>query len=143
EKISEAVLKVQKISAKNVSLPVLENVLLVASGNNLVFRATNLHIGIEVTVPVKVQKEGVVAVNLTIFSHIISSLKGGQNIVLEVKDQVLSIVTGDSSMEVKTYASEDFPTLPQPNEETFFSLPIEQFIDGVRSVMYSASQSDI
>jgi DNA polymerase-3 subunit beta len=143
EKISHAVSKVQKISAKNVSLPVLENVLLTTEKNNLIFRVTNLHVGVEVTVPVKVEKQGTIAVNLTIFSNIISSIKNGQNINLEVEDQTLNITTDDSTMELKVSAHEDFPTLPQPKEEDFFTLPIEKFIEGVRSVMYSASQSDI
>lgn len=143
EKISDAVARVQKVSAKNVSLPVLENVLLIAQGNNLQLRATNLHVGVEVTVPVKVQKEGTVAVNLGILSNIISSIKGERNITLELKENLLLITTDDSSMEVKTYPHEDFPTLPRPTDDVFFSLPIDNFIDGVRSVMYSASQSDI
>ena len=143
EKISHAVGKVQKISAKNVSLPILENVLLVAEKNNLVMRATNLHVGVEVSVPVKVEHEGTVAVNLAVFSSIISSIKNERNITLSLDEQILNITTEDSSMELKTFPFEDFPTLPQPKEENFFMLPIEDFVNGVRSVMYSASVSDI
>lgn len=143
EKISYAVGKVQKISAKNVSLPILENVLLVASKNNLTLRATNLHVGVEVTIPVKVKEEGTVAVNLSVFSSIISSVKNKRNIELKLEEQTLSIVTDDSQMELKTSAFEDFPTLPQPKEDNYFTLDIKDFIDGVSSVMYSASVSDI
>lgn len=143
EKISEAVSKVQKVSSKNVSLPVLENILMVASKNILSFRATNLHVGVEIDVPVKVDVEGTVAVNLQLFSNIISSIRGGQNITLELSGSVLLIVTKDSTMEVKTFAYEDFPTLPHPTLDTYFNLPIEQFVEGVKSVMHSASQSDI
>jgi len=143
EKISHAVSKVQKISAKNVSLPILENVLLIADGNNLIMRATNLHVGVEVSVPVKVKKEGAVAVNLSVFANIISSIKNETNIELMLEDQTLSIITDYSQMELKTFSYEDFPTLPHPKEELFFNINIEDFINGIRSVMYSASQSDI
>ncbi len=143
EKIQEAVSKVQKISAKNVSLPVLENILIIASKNILTFRATNLHVGVEVDVPVKVGVEGTVAVNLQLFTNIIGSLRGEQNIQLELSGSVLSITTKDSDMGVKTFSYEDFPTLPHPTLDTFFSLPLEQFIEGIRSVMHSSSPSDI
>lgn len=143
EKISDAVNKVQKISGKHVSLPVLENVLITASENNITFRTTNLHVGVEVSVPVKVEQEGVVAVNVGVFSNIISSLKKKHNITLELKESLLQITTDDAEMELKTHSHEDFPTLPQPQENNFFRVPVEHFIEGIRSVIYSASQSDI
>lgn len=143
EKVSKAVSRIQKISSKNVSLPVLENVLMIAESNKLVLRATNLHVGVEVSIPVKIESEGIVAVNLSVFSNIISNLKGDHTINLKLQDNILEIITEDSQMEIKTFSHEDFPTLPRPQEENYFTLPIERFIDGIRSVMYSASQSDI
>ena len=143
EKISEAVAKIHKISSKNISLPVLENVLIEASKNTLVFRATNLHIGVEVEVPVKVEQEGVLAVNLQLFSNIINSIKGNQNINLELVGSVLVITTQDSQMEVKTFPYDDFPTLPHPTDDVYFTVEIDKFIEGIRSVMHSASFSDI
>lgn len=143
QKISQAVSRVQKISSKNVSLPVLENILLVAESNTLTFRATNLHVGVEASLSVKTESEGVVAVNLTVFSNIINNLKGEGKITLETKESTLTIETEDSQMEIKIFAHDDFPTLPRPEEEDCFTLPIQEFTEGLRSVMYSASQSDI
>ena len=57
EKLKNAVSRVQKVSSKKLSLPVLENILLHSESNSLTLRSTNLHVGVEVSVPVKEQKK--------------------------------------------------------------------------------------
>ncbi len=143
EKIALAISRVQKISAKNLSLPILENVLLKAENNTLLFRSTNLHVGVEVSVPVKIKQEGEIAVNLAVFSNILNSLKHEHKVVLEVQDTNLHISTEKSSMDIKLFPHQDFPTLPRVEDGVEISLPIEKIIDGVRSVVYAASLSDI
>ena len=61
EKIKNALMIVDRITGKNLTLPVLGSVLWVATGKTLKLRATNLNIGIEMEVPAKIEKEGVIA----------------------------------------------------------------------------------
>ncbi len=143
EKIEDAVLRVQKVSAKNISLPILENVLLIAEDNTLKLRSTNLHIGVEITLPVKIEKPGRVAVRLDIFSQIITNLKNEHKVVLEVTDNILNIITEKSQMEIKLFPDADFPTLPYIEDAVELTIPVDTLIEGVRSVMYSASVSEI
>ncbi|MFT6361352.1 MAG: DNA polymerase-3 subunit beta [Candidatus Paceibacteria bacterium] len=143
EKIKDAVSRVQKVSAKNLSLPILENVLLTVKGKNLILRSTNLHVGVEIVIPVKVETEGEVAVKLDVFAQIINSLGNEHNVFLEVIDNTLHIATEKSQMDIKLFPHADFPTLPRVEDGVSFELPIETLIDGVRSVVYSASLSDI
>ena len=143
EKIKEAVSRVQKVSAKNLSLPILENVLITAKENILILRSTNLHVGVEISVPVKIKKEGEIAVKLDIFAQIINSLAGEHNVHLELIENTLHISTEKSQMEIKLFPHEDFPTLPRVEDAVEIELPIETLINGVKSVVYSASMSDI
>ena len=143
ENIQGVVARIQKVSSKNLSLPVLENVLLTAKGKTCVARVTNLHVGVEVTLPVKVIEEGEIAVNLSVLGQITSSLSASGSVVLEVDGTTLNISTDHSDMQVKLAPHADFPTLPRVEEGTTITLPIETLIDGVKSVVYSASLSDI
>ncbi|MFT7328266.1 MAG: DNA polymerase-3 subunit beta [Crocinitomicaceae bacterium] len=143
EKIKEAVSRVQKVSAKNLSLPILENVLIIAKENVLVLRSTNLHVGVEINVPVKIEREGEIAVKLDIFAQIINSLSSEHKVTLELIEKTLHISTEKSQMEIKLFPHADFPTLPRVVDAVEITLPIETIIDGVRSVVYSASMSDI
>ena len=143
EKIKDAVNRVQKISSKNVSLPILENILLIAKDNSLILRTTNLHVGVEVSLSVKIHTEGEVAIKLDVFSQIINSLGNEHTVLFEVVDKILRIATEKSTMDIKLYPHSDFPTLPRIEEGSTVHLPIETLLEGVRSVIYSASVSDI
>jgi len=50
--------QVERITGKNLTLPILSSVLLVASTKSLKLRSTNLSLGIEIEIPAKVEKEG-------------------------------------------------------------------------------------
>ena len=70
EKISQAIGKAEKITGKNLTLPVLGCVLLEAGKNNLIVKATNLDLGIEISIPAKVEEQGTVAVPGTNFPNL-------------------------------------------------------------------------
>ena len=74
EDIKNGITQVERITGKNLTLPVLNSVLLVASKNSLKLRSTNLSLGIEVEVPTKVDKEGVVAVSGNILSGVFANI---------------------------------------------------------------------
>lgn len=143
EKIKDAVSRIQKISAKNLSLPILENVLLTVKDNVLMLRATNLHVGTEISVPVRVETEGEIAVKIDVFGSIINSVGSEHKVILEVVENTLHISTEKSEMNIKLFPHNDFPTLPRVEEGATIHLPVDTLVEGVRSVIYSASQSDI
>ena len=54
EKLGETIASAARFSGKHPTLPVLSALLCEAKQNTLLIRATNLDIGIEITIPVKV-----------------------------------------------------------------------------------------
>jgi len=58
-----------------------------------------------------------------------------ENIVLENRKKQTFLI--------KAYAPDDFPTLPRDIQGVKFVIPVEKFLNGVESVYYSASRSDI
>ena len=63
EKTRNAIFQSERITGKNLTLPILNSILLIASQKSLKFRATNLSLGVEIEIPAKVEKEGIVAVS--------------------------------------------------------------------------------
>lgn len=142
EKIKKALHHADKVTGKNLTLPILSCILFVTQDKSLTLRATNLNLGIELEVPAKVDMKGVVAVNGNLINSIFSTIQDQGNVVLELIDQTLVIQTKSSSFKIKTYSHEDFPTIPTV-EGYFMTVSSKKFIDGVKSVYYSASLSDI
>jgi len=142
DRIKKALISVERITGKNLTLPVLGSVLWVATGKTLKLRATNLNIGIEIEVPAKIEKEGVVAVRGDILSSLFSILQGDDNVLFELINGNLLVKTKTSTILLKSISHEDFPTIPIVEGEDFI-ISSKKFIDGVKSVYYSASISEI
>ena len=53
EKLVEAVNKIEKVTGKNITLPILSCILLEVKASNLILRSTNLDLGMEIEIPVK------------------------------------------------------------------------------------------
>ena len=85
-KIKNALIATERITGKNLTLPVLGSILWVASDNKLKLRATNLSLGIEIEIPAKIEKEGVVAIKGNILSSLFSVLEGDSIVSFELKN---------------------------------------------------------
>jgi len=142
EKIKAGILQVEKITGKNLTLPILNSILLIASGKSLKLRATNLSLGVEIEIPAKIEKEGVVAISGTTLAGIFSNVFQNENISIESEDGNLLIKTKKSRIKLKGQMPDDFPTIPMVDGKTF-EIESKKLVDGLKAVYYSSSVSDI
>lgn len=143
EKLSYAIAKAERITGKNITLPILSCVLLEAHDSVLTIKATNLDLGIEITLPVKVIKPGTVAVSGSVLYNFISNITNDKNISLETTGDVLTVSTKHNTSIIKTHPTEDFPIIPKVSKEKTFMFNVPGLIKGFKSVMYSSSVSTI
>jgi len=139
EKFLEAIQKADKFNGKNLTLPILSCIALETINSELVIRATNLDIGIEITLPVKVIEQGKTVLLGSSLINFLSNLAGENKILFEVVDQVISIKTEKASTTFKSYSYEDFPIIPKIEGGKIFFIQPQEFAFGVKSVSYSAA----
>lgn len=132
---------VGKVSTKHVSLPVLQCVFLEAKGNSLTLRTTNLEIGIESTIPVKVLEEGCIAIPASTLTQTIHYMSQ-KEVTLRAEEGVLVVEGSGSETNIKAIPHEEFPIIPKIQEvgqiinKTLFAL-------GIKTASFAASQSSI
>jgi DNA polymerase III subunit beta len=143
EKLKKAVMKAERVTGKHLSLPILSCIKLTAEGGTLTLRATNLEIGLEISLPVKVIEEGSIAVAGSVLASFLSNLPEDRSLLLETKGETLVIKTKHVSTIIKTQASDDFPTIPKVTEGVTVSVAAASLIKGFRSVVWSASLSSV
>lgn len=143
EQLEDALVKADKIAGKNTSLPVLSGFYMDARDNLLVIKATNLDLGISVSLPVKVVEPGIVVVPAHIVSSFVSSLSSDKNVSIQTRDQVLDIKTKTTKTSIKTLPSEEFPIIPEIGLDNTFSLPARDLVFGIRSVIYASAVGSI
>src|ERR1035437_86828 len=142
EKIKNAISQVERITGKNLTLPVLNSILLIASGKSLKLRSTNLSLGIEIEIPAKIEKEGTLAISGSVLNAIFSNVYQNENVYLEEQNANLLIKTKKSQIKLKSQPHDDFPTIPIVSG-TSFEIESKKLIDGIKAVYYSSSVSDI
>ena len=138
--IKDAVMMCEKITGKNLSLPVLSSILFVSENKNLKLIATNLEMGVEIIVPAKIEKEGKVAVPAGILNGFLSNLYSDEHVVFESKDKNLIITTQNSSTTIKCQPADDFPSIPKYHEKNKgIEISLNDFLHGLKSVFYASS----
>lgn len=142
EKIALAARIGSRMTGKNVTLPILSCVLLVAEKGTLTLKATNLEIGAEITVPAKIIEEGSVAIPGNVFSSFLEAVTD-RTVVLEKVGGNLSVSGASNKTVLKAFDTEDFPTIPQGEYETNFKMNSADFVRGLTAVCYSAASSSM
>ncbi len=143
EKLEEAVRYTEKITGKNLSLPVLNCLLLVAKGGKLKISSTNLDVAVEISLPAKIYTEGALAVPGNVLLSHVSSLKEDKKISLEEKEKNLLLTSSLTKSVIKTYPHDDFPIIPKVSSEKHFFVDSKKLVSGLRSVFFSASVSSM
>lgn len=143
EKLKNAIILCERITGKNLTLPVLGALLITASGKTLKIRATNLSLGIEFEIPARIETEGVVLVKGDIIAGIMGNLADTDEIALTLENDNLVLKTKKSKLLVKCLPAEDFPTLPTVQEGTSFSIDAKVLVQGIKAVHFAAAVSDI
>ncbi|OGI81881.1 DNA polymerase III subunit beta [Candidatus Nomurabacteria bacterium RIFCSPLOWO2_02_FULL_44_12] len=142
EKIKNGIFIVERITGKNLTLPALNSILLIASNKSLKLRSTNLSLGVEIEIPARVEKEGVVAVSGAVLSGVFLNIPEVGNVKIDGADGNLSIKTKNTNIKLKGQPHDDFPTIPTVSGKVF-EIEAKKLTEGIKSVYYSSSPSDI
>lgn len=143
ENIQKCIMSADRVTGKNLSLPILNSVLLLTNKNTLIIRATNLEVGVEFQIPAEVKTEGSIAIPGSLFSNILTTIQDEENINISVLNNVCKITTKTKNITIKGFLPEDFPTIPLIKDGESFTISSQIFIQGVKSVLMSAAISDV
>lgn len=142
EKLKNAVTLADRMTGKNLTLPVLHSILITASGKTLKIRSTNLSVGIEIEIPATVTTEGMVAVKGDVVANVCGNISGSNTVTLVVENDNLVISSLKAKTVIKCLPHDEFPSLPVV-EGDGFDIKSEVLQDGMRSVYFAAAVSDI
>lgn len=140
ESLEQVVIPVAKIiNAKTVS-PILENILLEAMDQQLRVVATDLEIGMEKRINVKVEQEGVVTVPAKLFAEVISNLEDGILEITLLEDGKLLEVKGANFIyKFNALPANEFPLLPDVIKLHSISLNEKILREAIKDTVFAAA----
>ena len=134
ENLNTGIAIVGKAVGKNLTLPILSNILISAKNNILSLSATDLEIGIKYRVLAKTEKKGKAVVPFKILSNLINLLPSDK-IFLESKNQTLYVSSKNYKSQIKGLAPEEFPIIPKTENKSFLELNCASFCQGLSQVV--------
>src|SRR4030042_7206218 len=106
----------QNIVGRNLTLPILNNLLLETDTGRLKISSTNLEIGIIAWATGKIEKSGSITCPAKILSSLINSLPN-KKIELETKENTLFVRCENYKASIRGLSAEDFPLIPKIKEK--------------------------
>lgn len=109
------------VQKKN-TIPALANVALIADGDNLIIKATDLDIEVTATAKATVAQPGSTTVDASLLTAFVSKLPAGALVSLSLDDYNLTVKTGRSKSSLQTLPIEDFPQMASADYDHQFTM---------------------
>lgn len=140
--LANALSLVGAVAAKNINLPILNNVLIKATEQKVELVATNLELAVVSTVRAKVEQPGEFTVPAKTLADFVNLLPE-ETITFELSDNELSVACGKSTTKIKGMPTDDYPVIPNAGEGDGYLLKATSLKKGLSQVFASASRNDI
>jgi DNA polymerase III subunit beta len=125
------------------SVQILAGIMLRASEGQLYLSATDMEISLRVALEAQVEDEGAIVVPGRLLVDIVRLLPAGDVTLEHRSEEGLALLSaGSASYRLHTYGPEDFPRLPEIEEESAFTVERDAFLDTIARVSRSASRDE-
>lgn len=129
------------LSTKNIQLPILNNILLVAKNGNIRLTSTNLEIAVSCLIRGKIEEEGEITIPSKLFYDYISLLKE-EKIDLQSNENILSLKTEENKTKINSLPSSDFPLVPAVEVNKTFLVSVDSFREAIAQTVFAASNNE-
>ena len=136
--LKKAINVCEKITNRNLSLPILNNILIKTVKNQLQLVTTDLEIGLNYYVAGEVKEEGSIIIPAKLLLGLINNVKE-EKITLETKKDKLYIQTKDFDLNVQGFDSTDFPIIPRIESEDSLEIEANELLSTLNQVIKSAN----
>lgn len=137
----KALLLVEKVVSKNISLPILNNILLKTENGRLKVSATNLEIGVNYIIGAKIEEIGQIAVPARIISDFIGNI-ADDKVLLTTKNNILSINSERYKTQILGFDAKDFPIIPKIKSKPLALIPTKLLRTSLITVLDSVAVSE-
>ena len=131
---------VERVVGKNLSLPILDNVLMDAEDNFLSLSSTDLETAIKLWILTKIIKKGKVVVPVKFLSSFVSLLPN-EKITLEEKNQGLYVECKSFKNQIRGFNPEEFPLIPEFDNLEYLEIDNKKLCEGLSQIVDIASPS--
>ena len=142
EELVRGVATVERAVSTKENMPILEGIYVRAQGDRLHLVATDLEMSIECFVPARVQKEGTAVLSGKMLGQIVRKLAGEEVVYRTGENGVAEIASGRSRFTLHTMAGDEFPSLPEVDEDEMGRVSQGALRRMIRHTLFAAATDD-
>ena len=132
----------QGIVERRTTIPVLSHILLRAADERLHLAATDLEVSLTSWCDAEVKEEGAIAIQAKKLQEIIRASSGDEVVLRIEQEGLLTILAGKSVFKIRGLPAEEFPTLPNIEDEKPTRLPFQTFRNMVTKIFFAISSEE-
>jgi DNA polymerase-3 subunit beta len=129
----------QSVVEKRNTVPILANILCSVSGSELSLAATDLEVGIKVTLPVEKSTDGKITISAKHFAEIVKELPTGQIEVRKKDNNWVEIVSGKIRFNIVSSSADEYPALPAFQDKHYYDARSEALRDMIDQTSFSVA----
>jgi DNA polymerase-3 subunit beta len=133
---------VQNITGKNLTLPILNNILLNTDKKQLKLSTTDLEMAITNRILCKIEKEGSITIPAKLLVNFINNLPN-KKIEINIKNNIISLKCDNYKSNIKGLDAKEFPIIPKIKNEPILEIDAFEFKSALEQVIGFVSISDI
>ncbi len=141
ENLKDALAVCEKTIGKNVTLPILNNILIEDDDNRIKISSTDLEIGVNFWLSGKIIEKGSITCPARILANLVNNLPD-QKIELESKNNILGVKSESIQSSIQGINAEDFPIIPRIKNKDFIEISSQVFKNGLTQIINSVAVSD-
>lgn len=135
----DALQKVQSVVEKRNTIQILGNILCIAKGQELSLCATDLEVGVKVTLPAEIQAEGKITLSAKHFLDIVKELPDKPIHITRKDNSWIEVVCGKSRFNIVSLSADEYPSLPSFEDKSYFDARIEALTDMIDRTQFAVS----
>ncbi|TVQ79177.1 MAG: DNA polymerase III subunit beta [Bradymonadales bacterium] len=140
ESLLKTLQRVQSVVDRKNTIPILSHILVEAVGNEVIFSATDLEVGVRVKIPARVLQSGKVALPAKSLYEIVRELTSESQVKVQIFENFwVEILSGKSVFKLVGQDSDEFPQLPQIDQSKSVKLTSGQFAEMIDHTIFAVS----
>jgi len=129
----------QSVVEKRNTVPILANILCSVTGSELSLSATDLEVGIRITLPVERAQDGKITLSAKHFVDIVKELPAGLIEVRKKDNNWVEIVSGKSRFNIVSSSADEYPALPSFHEKHYYDARSEALQDMIDQTSFAVA----
>ena len=132
---------ISRVVSNRTTLPVLNNVLIVAENGKISMSATDLEVAITSKMVGKVDSDGKITIPARLLSDFILNNRDS-SIDIDLKELTLHLKSEHFEANIKGIDADEFPTIPSSSNKPFCTVKLTDFSEALHQVTLAAANDD-